>query len=1241
MKKQVKTLLLSLGSLGVVAAGSIGAVVGYGQLSEAARGWKLKDKEGNTDFRLGDQYSSEYEYSFMDTTSEVDRTIGTYIPPKHSGNNNDYGIVKGIDGSTMPVNDFIKKFQNENGSQYPLFKIRTSYFSFDNRYLAAVSADDWSKFVKWYVGDSSTPGHLSYGPEAGIISTFQIIPGVEEKGGGAVTLGGYAMKNKEKGTITFYPDAFFGTSKVFSIYSGEFQNRLADYLFESNYKRTEDYTIQQVRELLDLINKVNQKHDENNEHDYGTWGENAPHPIALEPTRIVIDENGHSEQRFKILGDFFTAGTDEDSTNYNEGHRSLLEIVSDKFPEILTASDGFYIDRDKTTGTYSIKNGPNKHFTATTRIGLPQILAAANPDFKGFGIDFLKYVSIHEYGHHETLINAADFSEGGVIASSIHPRQSAAVDSLLDIDVINQYLQARSAGLHLENVDPFGNPFSSPEDAARAHSPYARFTIDGKLESEEHITGFVPNSGGVLVPNPNNGQVHRAFQNSLDDLIDKYVSSPSGTTVYNAFLMNSFDNISGTLNPGFTMGPTDKTDVTYSLGLSHDANLLNNFINNYFYTFVLDENGQPILKANGHPQSTGVDWTPKDYYDAFNTRVNVPAIGPSDKNKTGIKRGPITDGNLIDYAMYVWFMNPGRDTWHQSKSAVSDAKALIDMLKKIETAASSSSIDDALKDNGIIIITPPPKPHSGIERFYDYEGKKWISFSEMLLNLRDHDHTASNGLGKPILTAPPVGATNVDIDLEKLGFSPPTTGTSDQKRTKFNLIDINNIKDENGISYVEHVEPRFNNLVDWLKNGEDLKKQIATLLIGSATGTDGHISLEEYAKKDYIDNILKPIITNLLGINWDNPGSSGQNSGYATQKTPRPIETDLIFSDYTYQFPEVMTRDFVQITLGQDKEGLENTNPFLGFSQSTTSFEYYVDKSLTESYDPTDQSTHITTKELAGWKNAPYVKNLDGLTDFQKNIWATITTAEEGKWLIMDDFKISKNDYLHVTKTSSNGFERDRQLRTILGWELYNTDGSPKAIESSDKITIKGPRGETPHSRAEAYWFFLLRMRGIGDRTVTGIFRDQDVDKVYTYGYMDVADGKPAATEKPKYLAFRNQQTGEVIYKEIYYQDQDTLFYLTHQGDSSARHNLGDEHYIAWSTNRFTAGQYVNEHLTEGTYDVYFANRDHSKSAVPFTMGSRNWIAENGKYHSQAPTTFHRRVDGSVEYIVETRFNGG
>lgn len=96
-----------------------------------------------------------------------------------------------------------------------------------------------------------------------------------------------------------------------------------------------------------------------------------------------------------------------------EGGDSILRILEKAYPGILQATPGPYVELDKATGKYTLKNGVHNEIPFSKKLGLPYILKAINPSFNGFGTDFLKYVSIHEYGHHFTLSTAQDASEGG------------------------------------------------------------------------------------------------------------------------------------------------------------------------------------------------------------------------------------------------------------------------------------------------------------------------------------------------------------------------------------------------------------------------------------------------------------------------------------------------------------------------------------------------------------------------------------------------------------------------------------------------------------------------------------------------------------------------------------------------------------------------------------------------------------------------------------------------------------
>jgi len=70
----------------------------------------------------------------------------------------------------------------------------------------------------------------------------------------------------------------------------------------------------------------------------------------------------------------------------------------------------------------------------------------------------------------------------------------------------------------------------------------------------------------------------------------------------------------------------------------------------------------------------------------------------------------------------------------------------------------------------------------------------------MLLNIKDKERKQANPFGKSILNVH-TGSGPADIDLTDFGFSTPSAATGNAASTQFDLIDINDIKDEEGNSY--------------------------------------------------------------------------------------------------------------------------------------------------------------------------------------------------------------------------------------------------------------------------------------------------------------------------------------------------------------------------------------------------------------------------------------------------------
>ena len=290
MRTHLKKLLLALGSVGTIGAATLGSVIAYGKYSESAKGFHLE-----TDNRDAFYWGANYKMNFVDESGTVTKSVGRFEP----GINGAEGTVNGT-----PVSKWIRDYKKTHNKTTPVLVVKTKMFNFENRYLAAVSADDWIKFITWYVGTDTVPGHLSFGPEAGELETFQIVPGVKKEGG-SVILGGRNTLHKENQTITFYPDAFFGNLISYTNNSSLRSNRLLEVASTTggwSYKGKE-FTLEEANTFLSFINKINKYNGEKSslfseftsdatKGSYTYNGNNSPKPYYLEPVGKSLDSNG-------------------------------------------------------------------------------------------------------------------------------------------------------------------------------------------------------------------------------------------------------------------------------------------------------------------------------------------------------------------------------------------------------------------------------------------------------------------------------------------------------------------------------------------------------------------------------------------------------------------------------------------------------------------------------------------------------------------------------------------------------------------------------------------------------------------------------------------------------------------------------------------------------------------------------------------------------------------------------------
>ena len=1181
MKTHLKKLLLALGSVGTIGAVSLGSVIAYGKYSESAKGFRLGTDDGHAFY-----WGKGYEMKFIDESGVNNKSIGKFEP----GVNGAEGTVDGT-----PVSEWIRNYKNAHNKVTPVLKIKTGMFNFENRYLSAVSADDWFKFVVWYVGDDTHPGHLSFGPEAGQLDTFQILPGVKDEGDNII-LGGMTSMNKEEQKITFYPDAFFGNLTSHSTRPGLRNNRLLEAALTTGkvFAEGKQFTLEEANTFLSFINKTNKYNGEhaslfsefNSDETRGSYtynGDNSPKPYYLEPAGWSADSNGKQVEKYRIYMETFTP---KYSTS---GSQSLMTRLVEEFPELATSINGKHIVKNS-KGEFSIVDGKFDIIVPGQIIGLAQIMKVLHPSFKGFGIDFLKYVGVHEYGHHETLARAKDTSEGGVQVGSVHSQNPFTYNGLHNFNVLQEYLKARSRGLSLSKIDPVTGDKVSDSSS----SIYTKFLFsNGQEESMQDVIGTDPAGSGL------NG---RAYQSSLETMKNEYVKNHPWSSLYNAFLMNSFDWVSGFINPELNLHAA-KNIVQYD-------------------HFKISQLGKDMLKiVNDHKA---------DYKAEITKLITEKSVGAS---PAGIKAD--IDSLMLYFQDESHFIQEFTSAilvnrwFHQTVNLVlaedNMIPALSAMLKNHSTNFTQSERDKikefveiyAKKENlgeitnKLVIevfafskVANTKYSHT----FYDASSGSWKNFGQIV-------GTWVDGKGNKIFTT--TTSTSPDLDIEKLVKSLAPKGAASIKdeavNSKYNLIDPEQIIGASGETFWAHYRKTH---------------------LGTTSKSD--------AKKFFIDHYIKSKILAILSA------SSWKETGTSLSYDPaisRPQTTDFVRSDYVFQYPEVMTRDFVQITLSQEETPLSNlgTDGFLGLTQSATSLEYFVDKGLTQGMKYNSKNA-FTLEDAKRWmgnsfktpgSGATYKNGLMNiLTPEEKEIWRIYSPNIFG-WAFIDESYMINNEIFGLDKYMSNGYELDHQQRAALGWSLYDdATGGSRAIKPEDHIHIRlANRGLEAATWAQAYWYFLLNSNGIGDRALTGLFRTSQDDHEYMYGYLP-----NQYKSQVKYMAYRNMETGEIKYQKIHTNGVSNMFYLTHQGDANSRYTLKDQGYFAWTTDKFTAGGFTNTFLGVGKYEMYFADSNMQRINGPNMLGSRHNISENGKGAELSATGVHLE-NGRVVFYVNEHFN--
>lgn len=330
---------------------------------------------------------------------------------------------------------------------------------------------------------------------------------------------------------------------------------------------------------------------------------------------------------------------------YNEVFPDLINIIKNKYPYLLRKNNGAHVERvtNKNGGyEYKFKVGNYQDFTTKDRISFIMLLKAIDPNFKGVGINFLKYVGAHEYGHHSTLQNIQDISnkDYSVLIGGINTRTGPSDQSFFDKDIVREYLYARSSKLDILNKN-----LALDKKSPNAQGNYPVFASvidkDGKIkivpEKDNNIWGSTKKDGAKVYFEAFTNAKRRALQ-TVPGL--QNAAQLLGLKIYDLFLLNSFDHDSGTLSPSIT------GDAQYFQQAEEIINGKKVTTYNYKFTKAGQSQLQSILKdGSGKPITFIKDATDANKFIAKVFEIEIVRDKQTNKEVPIVKKVLINDIN--------------------------------------------------------------------------------------------------------------------------------------------------------------------------------------------------------------------------------------------------------------------------------------------------------------------------------------------------------------------------------------------------------------------------------------------------------------------------------------------------------------------------------------------------------------------------------------------------------------------
>ena len=1202
--------LISLGIVGGGFGGAIGAIYSYSKTpkGKGTTHFTQKSLENNlNDFKDIRKYKS----FFVD--SITNEKIGTYNHVKNT-----------VDGEQ--VQNWLYSYEIKN-KKTPVQIVQGGPIEFRNYYPAAIFPKTFVDFVKWFSEE------ISWGAEISSLSYFKISKGIRKSGVRSVTLGNYGVVEGKK-RIELSPDSFYGETKIDS------------FLIKMLH---EDITKDQIPILIKSINDTNKAMREKYNDD--VWRDHVVRLYSLQK----IGENKYRPIVSKVA----------DMINKIERQSPIeLEKVSDV--------DVIWNEKAMTVKTV---NRDSYKFNIGKSISNIQIWKSLfGTNWKGLSYNWLKYTTQHEYGHMLTL-SVTESTANKYVGLKVAGNQPNSISGVADFDELNRYFEARvpqiralRVSVNLNNVNgkydwnfykdrlnDYSVGISKVKPDPRDFDQIAfEYRSDGQSvwtrESLEKIFGntinpFDPQKAPYRVDvdeflaKLKAGKRPRFFNYSFRDA--KEFSRVTNIPTYALYIMNAFDALPATKNPGLT------SKLGIWIGYSRH--------------WILDKEDKvgrlKYLNNNGEFKRVEDILTEIEDYYGNNVLVDVT----TDVGKRTLKNyqfkfdyNVLVEGKIVSKTKIYEISstakekdgNPLRNKFQQVK----------DLINKIINKSNHNTIRGSEYISYLISkigVTDKFKYEVDVTKYlkkidYTLSEKKMIG-KESFARWTRHDDTGQYYFSFDLNNSPELKTLTDHIKNFTVGNMMPRSNMSNESGGLSASITKLEIYNEFTRKIEEITESDLKKMNFHIQLSFSKKSQIIYLVAGK--------EFISWNKHNPLSSVTKLKI-NFSRVGYSRPPIDAKEALLPMKKNVLKKWLDSLsegyasninreFASYQYSFEEVLTRDWVQITKKLQKTANFNydsnlfpisgrfgfttflelsklfdaiynkqtkktyrdiINPFTKYSSKKRNYDY-TREFIKIMYDNLLNKENKETKELAK-AFVPRIKLTlyEDVETYSRSLsFLNVESAETlGINIFLDEnskferfyssfFKTTKDDKDSWTNSeiSNNGYFRDRWLRSSLAsnqaeegtensWVLYDDRGVPIPYKGS----FKKIDGTPVTTRPEAFWTFLLKSHGVGIRNISSIWLSPERDAVAMWGYMP-----KTYQNKIKYIQFKNVNNTNVIKIPIRF-NVDNLFYYSKKPGGGRKTTLDDEGFVSWNIDYTIMGTWVDAKLQNGNYEINFVDKN-------------------------------------------------